>query len=533
MMTSRTIVSLFVALALCAVVLQAQQPQQTPPGQPLELPEYVVTGTERIDVPGAIKQAPVKPPTLRATTLDTLNALEKQPLPMLVFRDLPTIEQRWQAFPGFVDASIGTFLTPSIDAGYSFSAGGYIIDLRGGLLATSGWANNADMVRWNVGGRSTYLAPEKFLVLGGSTTHAWAEFGGSSYNLYAVPSAPARSQSGIDLGVDVDGAYDGVSYTARASYDVRSLTDVDTSVSDGGFVGAATLGTTWSGFAVNGGLDVALRSFGGSSYPFVDLGVSGEWSADNARVRAEAGFQWFTSTSGQDRPGARIAAEAWYFASPVLSFEAAVRSGLVRHRGSAFLDNNPYLSSRSVIDASYAIVDLRAGMEVHPQDRLRARVGVRMSVMDRDAVWLSADSMTFAPAYLSTTTLSIPLELRWLVTSHDIISGAFTLTSATVQDSASTPYVAPIATDLTYERTWIPKLRTALTFAYVGERYADLNNDITLSAYFTMRLRGTYDLTDVIELMIEGDNLLDQPITVWNGYRERGLFLRAGITWRF
>jgi hypothetical protein len=533
MMMLRTIVSLALSAAVWATVLHAQQPQQVPPGQPLELPEYVVTGTERIDVPGAVKQAPVKPPTLRSTSLDTLNALEKQPLPMLVFRELPTIEQNWKAFPGYVDASIGTFLTPSIEAGYSFAAGGYTIDLRGGLLATSGWASNADMFRWNVGARSTYLAPEKFLVFGGSTTHAWAELGGSSYNLYAVASAPARSQSGVDLGVDVDGAYDGVSYAARASYDMRSINDVDTSVSDQGFGGTASLGTRWNDFAVRGELDMALRSFGGSSYPFVDLGASGEWSSTTMRLRAALGFQWFTSTAGDDRPGARISAEAWYFATPILSFDAAVRSGLVRRSGSAFLDKNPYLSARTVLDASYAIVDLQAGVEVHPQDRLRVRAGVRFAMLDRDAVWLSADSMTFAPAYLSTTTVSIPLELRWLLTSRDVVTGALTFTSATVEDSSTTPYVAPIATDLSYERTWTPKLRTVFTLAYVGERYADLNNNVSLPAYFTMRLRGAYDLTDRIELMIEADNLLDQPITVWKGYRERGLFLRAGITWRF
>ena len=76
-MRVRSILGVSLFLSVVSVYAQQQPPQpQVPaqPNQPIELPEFIVTGKERVDIPGGAKQAPVRPPLLSASQSYTQTA---------------------------------------------------------------------------------------------------------------------------------------------------------------------------------------------------------------------------------------------------------------------------------------------------------------------------------------------------------------------------------------------------------------------------------------------------------------------------
>jgi hypothetical protein len=159
-----------IGLLTFAIAATAQQPAPQPPNQPLELPEFVVTGKERVDIPAGAKHAPTKPPAVKGALLDSLNDLEKQPLPALPMDPVLKLRRTERFYPGYATVSLGQYMTPALSGGYTVLAGGYRLDAHANIEGSAGHVDNAAYSKIDIRGLSTYVAPEKFIVFGGSTT---------------------------------------------------------------------------------------------------------------------------------------------------------------------------------------------------------------------------------------------------------------------------------------------------------------------------------------------------------------------------
>ena len=503
------------------------------PNQPIELPEFIVTGKSRADIPGGSKRAPNRPPLLSQARLDSLNPLEKIPLPTLPQAPLPDYSQPIMWHPGWVDATLGNYLTPNVDAGYSFDVSGYLIDLTAGLEASSGWVDNSEYFMFDVGAMSTYVAPEKFLFFGGSTTVVDFDLGTKSYNLFADSTVPARSVTSIGGGVETEGRWEGLSYRGLASYSTRSLSTGNLGSTDNVFTGQIGLGQRWNEFDLGADLDLQLRGYRGNGYPYTSLSGNGHFVNSAVRASALVGLQWASSTAGDDRFGVQVGGRLDAFIHSAFTVEAHAKSGLRPIDMQQLLRENPYVSDTLTIDMPYDVVQVGGSVMFHPVLDVTASAGVEFRRTDRDVVWTPSANSTFEPTYLSTTTLTINGDVRWLITSQDVLVADIQIISASVDDNNDKPYVAPVQASAGYERDWTNDLRTVVSLIYVGDRFADLANTITLQSYLDIRVSGMYDITDRIGIQLNAENLLGNQFQLWNGYRERGIFINAGILWKF
>jgi hypothetical protein len=260
--------------------LRAQQQKATKPAakqseQPLELPEFVITGVEAIDVPGGRKQAPQRPPRLTAEELDRLNPLEKQPPRAIPAVRLPEINLAPQTLQGFVRGEFGMFITPALDAGYHMQAGGFDLYARAHGTYSQGHstthatgisrANNTpdrSTGFTDVGASLTtsYVAAEKFFFFGGSKTDSYIRGRHRSYQLFGseAASAPQRSTLEAGGGVQTSGTFETVRYEMGASFEYMALSG--NRFSDE----ASLLASRASPFATTNGL---LRGFLAGSVP--------------------------------------------------------------------------------------------------------------------------------------------------------------------------------------------------------------------------------------------------------------------------
>lgn len=516
------------------VAFAQQQPTIPPPNGPLELPEFLVTGKELIDVGAGAKHAPVRPPLISASRMDSLNPTEKVTIPLLPARSLPQYHQTSAYWPGYVQAEIGNYITPNILAGYSLVAGGYRLDFSGDVQASDGWTENASYLTAGGNVLSTFIAPDKFVFFGGSTTRADIGVRHRSYRLFARPDAIERSNTSMKAGIDVDGKYDGISYQAQASWMHQSLTTASMrSVSDNVLRGALRIEQEWTNTKVGAFVDMHVQNYADNAYPFLETGASARWMNDVLRISAGAGVQWATSTLGTDRFGLAIRGQADIFIGHDLTVIATAASGMRSVTFRELMASNPYLDDSVNLDAAYDIIDIRGTAIYHPSVRTTISAGIRMRQTDREAVWVSARQGLFGVDYRTVSVIELNADARFIVSPRDVVIADIRLTNASVSGASVQPYVPGVRASADYERTLSDKFTAGVGMVYVGQRWADLANTISLAGYADMRLRASFSLSKSFELHARAENLLGSTVFVWENYRERGIFITAGCTWKF
>lgn len=526
------------ALAIIAMmwstVVFAQQQPAAPPNAPVELPEVLVTGKELIDVGAGSKQAPSRPPLLSNTRLDSLNPTEKLPVPRLPARSLPTLRRPFEMYPGYLDASMGTLITPSIAAGYSFEAAGYRIDLDADVEASDGWVEHAGYLRSGLKLRSTYLAPDQFIVFGGSTTHVNADASYGTYKLFARSDAAERERIRGGAVLDVDGSFEDYHYAARVGYSALSMitTGMD-GVRDNALEGSMTLEQRGSGLLFGADARVALRSVRSEDYPLAQLRARGSWSEGNTRIRAMIGPQLGVASRGDERFGINAEVIADVAVSSDVTVTGSLVSGLRSLTFTDLLSTNPYIDPTTALDVPYDVVSIGGTVRYHPSIRFSIAASMRLRITEREPVWYSSASGMFAVDYLAVRRRDVHVDGRYALTTVDDLRLDVMFSQASMVDSSAQPYVPVAVASLTYRRDWTPALASEIGVVYIGQRWADMASQIALSGYVDLRARLEYSITRSLNITLRAENILASTIVLWQGYRERGFFATAGLTWRY
>lgn len=524
-------ISIFAATC-AAIVISVPLFAQQAPNQPIEFPEFIVTGKERVDVPGGTKNMPARPPVLGKAQLDSLNVVEKAAPPLIPPASLPVPRRPMVTFPGYVSAELGQYTTPDVQAGYSTLLGGYRLDATGGIEASNGHVTNASYHKAHIGVLSTYVAPEKFVVFGGSTTETELSATSRAYRFFGDSAASERTVFALRGGIDVEGSYEGVAYQAQAGYRRTALSTDVRDVADAVIHGLVDLDRRGSQYDLGGSLALDLRSFAGVAYPFIEGKGRIRYATSMMRWMLEAGLQTVTSTLNVSRAGMLLHGRADAELHSSLTAIVTIRSGL---RPVVFTDAllvNPYVSDSVHLDATLDVVDVSGTMLWQPSTRLGGSIGARVRVSERDAVWVPGTSGSFGLHYRSTNTIEIPIEVRWQMSTQDMVRGELSVISSSIVDAAVTPYVPNARASLWHERSWYPNFRTSFGAIYLGQRYADLTNRRVLSGYLDLRGRVEYDIAERLTIVARVNNALGADIMLWDGYRERGIFVAAGCTWR-
>ncbi|MBU3741758.1 MAG: TonB-dependent receptor [Candidatus Kapabacteria bacterium] len=518
----------------CGSILGQQTPPPSPPNQPIELPEFIVTGKERVDIPAGSKSSPSKPASLKGALLDSLNDLEKQPMPTMSPDPLLRLQRTGLFYPGYATASFGQYLTPALSGGYVTTIGGYRLDAHADIEASDGHVTNASYSKIDVRGLSTYVAPEKFLVFGGSTTEADLRYRRRGYRLFAVDSAPDRSVGDLSASVFVDGKYEGYRFQTGASWSMIEMSTAAVSATDNVLSGHLAVDKRWKSMDLGGRLDVNVRSWNEQDYSFVEGSVYGRYSTDVYRVRGSAGIQSAAATRDVTYGGLLLQGVIDWFVNPTVTVTGSVRSGLRPYTLRQLLDENPYITDTSlVVDVAYDIVDLQGGVVVHPHVRLTATASLRVQQRDRHPIWTDAGGGLFNASYHRVTMLRLPAQLRWIVTGADVLTADIEFVSATVGEFDVMPYQPSIRAAIISDRTWSPTIASTVRLTYVGDRWADLANTVNLTGYLDLHASVRYNITPVWQAAVEARNILGSDIMLWNGYIERGLFVNASVLWRF
>ena len=140
----------------------------------------------------------------------------------------------------------------------------------------------------------------------------------------------------------------------------------------------------------------------------------------------------------------------------------------------------------------------------------------------------------FVPNYVGSNRLQAFAQLFWDISETQRITADLNF-NITNQDSTneSLTYV-PIATlSANYHLNFTEDFGVIFGANYIGERYADLANSISLEGYFDITFRAEYYFSESLGAFVNFENIFNQEIYIWNGYRQRGIFAQLGVLYTF
>lgn len=534
-MKTKIIILLFAVYSF-AFSQESQQKPVTP--EPIDLPNFIIQGNLQLNVNSGVKQNPEKPRPLSTKELDSLNSLEKQSSQSLPVEPLVKTTVERSIKDGFVQAQFGRFATGQIDAGFGTQIGGYDLYSTLGYEFSDGHLNNAEFSKFNAKISSDYIAPAKFFIFGGSRTRTEVEFRKNSYNLFGNPLALNRDLNNFVASVDVDGNYHGFKFETGAGFNGFQVVTDDFRNADNNLFGYLKVHNIWNNFLVAGNVLLDMHTLRGQATNFIQADGSISIFTDVISLTGNGGLQWATNSNGVDRGGLLISGQLEYRMNKLFTVRADVKTGLENKSFREFAYHNPYISNMAHLDFAYDILNLSGSLIFHPNEKIGVSASMRLRSTDRYPIF-SPDELyypgSFNLLYESISMVRSIFEAYWYVTPQDKIIANMTATRSSMSDysDSNIPYIPEMQLSVDYKRKWFDKLGTHFGIDYIGERFADLQNTTILDSYINVRAEGNYLIYDGLRLFLRFDNLLNADIYVWEGYRERNVFISFGAMWQF
>lgn len=529
---------LFLLFAFYSVSFTQETPVKPATPEPIDLPNFIIQGNLQLNVNSGVKQNAERPKPLSSTELDSLNSLDKQSSQSLPVEPLVTTTISRDLKDGFVKAQFGRFATGQIDAGYGGKISGYDIFGTLGYEFSEGHLTNADFSKFYSKISSDYIAPAKFFIFGGSRTRTEIEFKNNNYNLFSNPLGLKRSINNLSAKLDVDGNYKGVKFETGAGFNGFQVVTDDFRNADNNILGYLKVHNSWNNFLIAGNLLLDMHTLRGEAANFIQADGSISIFSDVLSLTGNAGLQWATNANGIDRGGLLLSGQLEYRMNKLFTVRAELKSGLENRSFRELAYENPYISNMAEFDFAYDIMNLNALLVFHPNEYMGISAGMRLRSTDRYPVF--APDLVYYPGsfdlkYESITMIRSMFEAYWYITPNDKVIANLTFTNSSLSDytDSKIPYIPDVQFSLDYKKIWFKDFGTEIGVDYIGERFADLQNTVTLNSYINVRAEGNYKIYDGLRAFIRFDNLLNSDIYVWEGYRERNIFISFGIMWQF
>ena len=522
------IITFLVASLIAVPDLTGQEEETT---KPLELPNYVIEGKGQINVRSGVKQYPGIVEKLTAAELDSINSLQKEQTVLLPPKPLP---ERIFVIPkrkGFIAGSFGSYITPNLEGGYNFAVNRYKMFANAKLDISSGDPINSDYSKLTAGIKSEYLAPEKFFIFGGSITNTNLNFVYNNYNLYASRTAPDRTLFNMLLSVKSKGNYQGYDFRTGGHYSYMNMTTEGNSLSDNGLNAYLHFNNYWRDFLIGGGAEIDFHSLRGNGMSYITLKANGQYRRDKLIFDAAAGLQFGNTTRDATLFNFLIDLSGKFMLNKEFTFSGRFLMNMENSNFQQYYKINPYISDTAFFDYP-VLTELSAKMNYHPVDDILIAFGASFGGKARHPYFENADSATFILKYGSSTLFNIFSEGNWYLSDVDALIYQIQMNMNYI-DGKTIPYAVPLLVSASYNRRWFEKLGTTIGANYISSRFVNLENTKEISGYIDIFFNADYKINEKFNIFIKLNNLLNQNIYIWNGYRERGLFFSGGVLYRF
>ena len=530
----------FILALICTVSVYAQQtPNQQNPAenkttQPLELPNFIIEGREQLNVQTGVKQLPTRTSVLTSAELDSINTIQKQQAVLLSPKSLPSVIMNNEYKKGFLMGDFGNYTTGNLEAGYEIKSNEYSFFADGFFNFTDGHVKDANDTKAGLDLHVDYIAPQKFWIFGGSKTRGNFEINTESFKLYAVNPAINRKSNDIKLSIESEGEYDGYKFITGAGIKRLSLTHDATDRFDNAFCGNIQIRKETSDFEFNIGSDVQFHAISGDGSNYFSAGGGVKLNLQDISFDLKGAFQSVGSTDNIQRANIAINAAFDYRISKLFTFKAVLDVAFDNNHLIELYSMNKYIENKPLIDFTYHKY-LNTMLSFHPNMGLMTSVGLKIGANDRYKYFELDTVGEFSLKYAKAQDVELFADIAYKLSEIDNIFSSISLRKINFSDSLSNkiPFVPSIKLGAYYLRNWTKEIGTQIGVNYYSSRYCDYYNTRELSGFINLNFGFDYKFIDNLKLYGKIDNLMNSDIYIWEKYKEREIFISAGLIWQF
>jgi hypothetical protein len=508
----------------------------------IDLPEYQITGNERVDLPQFTKPA-VHDDRGLAPVDDATPGLrdpaEFQPAGVkqeLGFDAVP------RGLNGRLTVGYGSFATPFFEGWFGRTAGDLDLLLKAGYTSSEGHVANTDHRNGRAGLSLGWTLPGPAGMFAGARMDARVGMRGDGYRLFGS-SRPnqARTVNRFRADVSIQSALqDLFEYTATARLHGVTLTDRFRSRQTSlGWDIAAERQTGMLAMSADAAVwfDFTSAPSAGSEPYFVHGSLDGTYPLGGG-VTARAGLGLYLFRGTDDQRKVRVApllGLSWFPAEGVTVF-GRFEPSVERRTFGTLLEQNPYIINDVTIRHEERPIYLTGGAEVDIATGVKARMAMEYLRVRSFPLYVDeALEGLWRPEYGGVTRI---VTLRWDLEAEigggHTVSSSLTFQGARNSLTSTTPtYFPSVLISGMYQYRFPFGLSAGGSVRVVGRQSTDLRNTRTVPAFTLVDLTAAYVIIPGLSVNATVQNLLNPSYSWWEGYRAqpRGVAVSLSHSW--
>ena len=525
-------------------------PDQTVAPLPkIDLPEFLITGQETIDLPVSSKSIFEED---RVYIPGSQLPVQKDAGIGVEAKQQKDFAEPDNQMNGKVVGGIGNYTSPFMDGwfGKNYDGGGVLFHAN--YASSNGQVTDANWQKTGIGIQGNYLSPQSFGIIAGSRLNGGLDFSGETYRAYgSVVPSQERTLNNMHLNLGLASRTAGVGmldepldYSARIFWAGTSLNDsLNSSQND---IGLLVSGSTRKD-------DVQLR--GTMEYAVSDVSMqlptnvethSPQWfdlrlSGDKfflPELQASLTLQQFiykgnlSVASGRFYPGARLR----YFMNDAATVYLSIAPTVERNTLASLVNSDKYIRNIVELRPSEIPFAFTLGSEYTFSDKFYGSGSLSYSTSQNFPVFIELNSAkVWDVMYLPKVDVSrLTLEGSYTFTQENsaTLTGSFNSTQAK-DSSNSVPNIPMFTVSGLYRRSFSGGIVAQLFAVYFSKRWKDFAHTGANAGYVDIGGKAEYQLLNNLRAVVELDNILDRQYYVWDGYVERPLFISLGVTYKW
>lgn len=545
----------FFLLSAVLVAQEKKEPEQRDASLPeraeaslpkIDLPEFLITGQETIDLPVSAKSVADEDKFFLAGS----RLPGRKDVDVSAARQQKDIVGPAGQMDGKVFAGFGNYVTPSMEGwfGKNYTDGGILFHANYG--SSNGHVANAEWQKTGVGVHGDYLPPQASGTAVGSRFNGGMSFSNESYRAYGS-ATPTQLRTLSDIGINVglsshtpkiEKLDDQINYAGGISWNRTALDDsVNASESELGISGNAA--TQWNSYQLRAlaeyktsGITMPLPAILNAHSPqwFV-LRFSGKTFLAPS-LEAMLTVQQFlyrgnlSTASGRFYPNLEIQ----YFASDAATLFAKFTPTVERATLSSFITTNKYMRNALELQPTEIPLSLSVGSEISFSAALRGKAVVSYRTMHDFPVYVEFNSAKVWDVMYLPDVKAISFEVQGSYQFSKGNSGTLTAGFNSTEEKGSSNSVPNIPSTIVsgaFRHSFDNGIVTEAFAEYVSKRWRDFSHSNANAGYVTIGGRGEYKFLENLRALVQVNNLLNQQYYVWDGYVERPLFISLGVTY--
>jgi hypothetical protein len=507
------------------------------PDQNVELPEFVITGTEAVSVEKAKKMEPDFGTTLSEEFLKPILSPEQLELKTFVnpIKENINLSDSVHYMNGRFNAGIGSVYVPKADILVTAPFNGGIFEWFANAGNQIAYVKNSE--KYDIGGglNLSLFNSNNSSFLPGTEYKIHSNYALSSYKFYgsAVYPLERRTLNSGDVSVRINNYLDDYFiFAASVEDEFNALKDENFSENFLQFKGYGkfTLASFNLSFDVvlkeqfltNNNLNSYRVGFGGIA-PRIGLNISDAFKIDlGLNYSQTSGKNYFTPS----------ASAAFKFNDKVSFFgEYTPHADLLS--ASSFINKNPYLNSASLTGAYVRYGNaLKLAVKYEYEKYFQVNGGLKLLSSAGMPYYKSSNvSGKFDVAYDDARILTAFADMLFHMGPFGYFYGNFEFNSANDASGNSLPYVPGSLASLIYGYNFqTVNLNSEIILNYYSAVYTGIPNLIKLKNNADLGIKLAYQYKPMFLFTLEFSNLLSQENYKWIAYKEMPLNVTAGIS---